>query len=253
MKQCILFIATLWSLNCSAITHLKPVDPIVISTNLPKEQVWQRLLGLFVSNNIPIKLMDKNSGLMQSERIGLGSHYTLKNADDSTCWALCEVVKNPEGDGLYLFPQTINGEIQVYVQETEGKVLLSINLMNLTATLRDSKIEIDRTFDIQSTKRLENIIGKYLQTYEQMPSLALDPPFATFGESPSQTQKRDSIALENAKKYQELLKLDTERWRKEREEREKKEENEKRLAPLYILGGIALCVLLLFAKINEKQ
>jgi hypothetical protein len=59
--------------------------------------------------------------------------------------------------------------------------------------------------------------------------------------------------LENAKKYQELLKLDTERWRKEREEREKKEENEKRLAPLYILGGIALCVLLFFAKINEKQ
>lgn len=63
-----------------AITHTKPVDPVVISINLPKEQVWQRVMDLFVANSISIKLMDKSSGLIQFERLGLGSHYALKHA-----------------------------------------------------------------------------------------------------------------------------------------------------------------------------
>ncbi len=200
MKQLLLSaFASLMCLNMFAITHTKTIDPVVITINLPKEQVWQRVMDLFVANSIPIKLMDKTSGLIQSDRLGLGSHYALKHADDSLAWALCDAVKSLEGDSFYLFPHVINTELQVYVRETaDGKVLLSLNLMNMMAASHDPDTGNDRDFAIQSTKRLENIIGNYLKSYAPMPNLAFDPPLATFGEAPSQIKRRTALAQRKA-------------------------------------------------------
>ena len=186
-------------LNMYAITYIKTVDPVVITVNLPKEQVWQRVMDLFVANSIPIKLMDKSSGLIQSERLGLGTHYALKHADDSLAWALCDAVKSQEGDSFYFYPQIINTELQVYVRETsDGKVLLSLNLMNMMAASHDINTGNDRDFAIKSTKRLENIIGSYLTSYQPMPNLAFDPPMATFGEAPSQIRRRAALKQKQA-------------------------------------------------------
>lgn len=195
MKYFIFFIAAIVSLNSAATTRLKPVDPIVFSINLSKEKAWQKILDLFVANSIPIKLMDKSSGLIQSEKIGLGSHYTLKNADDGTVWALCEVVNVATNDNFYLYPQTINTELQVYIREaTDSTVLLSINLMNLSAKHHDAYTGNDREFELKSTKRLENIVANYFSTNERMPTLAFDPPFATFGDAPSQIEKINKMS-----------------------------------------------------------
>lgn len=241
MKQLFLTaLAVLISTHIWAITHPKPVDPVIIPINLPKDQVWQRLLDLFVANNIPIKFADKNSGLIQSERVGIGSHYALKNANDSLAWALCEAVILPEGDSFYMYPQIIHTELQVYIRETtDGTVLLSVNLMNLTASYTHRVSNIDRDLVIESTKRLENTIGDYLKTNQLMPNLAFDPPNAVFGETPSQTNRR-MVLLQKA----------SEENQKKQEEEKKKEE---RWAPLYILGGIGLGILLLIAKVKELQ
>jgi hypothetical protein len=236
MKQLLLtVIIALICLNSNAFNYPKPfkksLDPIVMSVNLPKEDVWKRLVGLFVSNSIPIKLMDKSTGLIQSEKIGLGSHYALTNADDSTSWALCEVLTSPEGIGFYWYPQIINGELQIYVQETaDGKTLLSINLMNLAAYNPNLIMGNDRTWMIESTKRLENNIANYLSTYAKMPAFAFDPPLATFGEPPSQIAKREAAAQQ----YQEMLRFNEQR-RIENEEQEAKEAWKK---PFYWLAAI---------------
>jgi hypothetical protein len=234
MKKLLLSVfASIVCLNMFAITNSKPVDPVVISLNLPKEQVWQRVMDLFVGNSIPIKLMDKTSGLIQSERLGLGSHYALKHADDSLAWALCASVKSLEGDSFYFYPQVINTELQVYVRETaDGKVLLSLNLMNLTATSHDPDTGNDRDFPIQSTKRLENIIGNYLKSFEPMPNLNFDPPMATFGEPPSQIKRRQKQAMKNAAVL-------------------KEEESAKTV--LSVLGILALLGLLIFGARNEEE
>jgi hypothetical protein len=238
MKRLILSaFASMICLNMFAITHSKPIDPVVITVNLPKEQVWQRVMDLFVANSIPIKLMDKSSGLIQSERIGLGSHYALKHADDSLAWALCETVKSPEGDSFYLFPQVINTELQVYVRETaDGKVLLSLNLMNMMAASHDPNTGNDRDFAIQSTKRLENIIGNYLKTFEPMPNLAFDPPMATFGEPPSQVKRRAALAQKQAVQNQ---------------AKAKEEESSKTI--LTVLGIIALTALVIFGSKSSNE
>jgi hypothetical protein len=240
MKQLQLtVIAVLFSFNMYAITHTKTIDPVIISINLPKEQVWQRLLDLLVANNVPLKFADKNSGLIQSERVGLGSHYALSNADDSTAWALCETVILPVGDSFYMYPQIIHTELQVYVRETaDGTVLLSVNLMNLTASYTHRVLDIDRNLAIESTKRLENLIGNYLKSYQPMPNLAFDPPLAVFGETPSQTNRRMVL----------LQKINEEHHKKQNEEKEKHE----RLSPLYVLGGLVLGFFYLLGKIREQ-
>jgi hypothetical protein len=200
MKYYVLFCAALLSTQLFAITTPKPIDPVVFSINATKDKTWQKVMDLFVANSIPIKLMDKSSGLIQSDKIGLGSHYALNNADDSVSWALCEAVKSAEGEGLYQFPQVINAELQVYVRETaEGTVLLSINLLNLAANATDVNTGNTRDFAIKTSKRLENIIGNFLNSNEKMPTLAFDPPFATFGEPPSQVKKRLILAQANKK------------------------------------------------------
>jgi hypothetical protein len=256
MKQLQLtVIAVLISFNMFAITHAKTIDPVVISTNLSKEQVWQRLMGLFVGNSIPIKLMDKSSGLIQSERLGLGSHYVLKHADDSLAWALCETVKSPEGDSFYLFPQIINGELQVYVQETvEGKTLLIVNLMNLKATYRDLTTGNEREYEIQSTKRLENIIGNYLKTYERMPNLNFDPPLSTFGEAPSQVARRERLEKERLTKIYNTYALNKQKWKEDHqkwsEQTEKEEARLERNKQKWYVGfGIAFIAAILVLRI----
>ncbi len=213
MKQILLFIATLMGLNSFAITHSKPIDPIVFSINLPKEQAWQKVMDLFVANSIPIKLMDKSSGLIQSDKIGLGTHYALKSMDDSVSWALCPAIPNPEGAGLYFFPQIINAELQVYVREVDGgNVLLSVNLMNSKAESYNAETNVNREFDVHSSKRLETIIGNYIQSNEKMPTLAFDPPFATFGEPPSQIKKRQEVTKINIKEEEKREKSNAVAW-----------------------------------------
>jgi hypothetical protein len=214
MKHCLLICAVLlMSARLFAITTPKPIDPVVFSLKVSKDQAWQKVMDLFVANSIPIKLMDKSSGLIQSEKIGLGTHYALSNADDSVSWALCEAVQSKEsmefssqslftnttvqaqGVVFYQFPQVINAELQVYVRETaDGMVLLSVNLMNLAANAVDANTGNTRDFAVKTTKRLENRIGNFLNSNEKMPTLNFDPPFATFGEPPSQVKKRAALS-----------------------------------------------------------
>jgi hypothetical protein len=222
MKFSLLICAILFTTNLFAITTPKPIDPVVFSLKVTKDQAWQKVMDLFVANSIPIKLMDKSSGLIQSDKIGLGSHYALSNADDSVSWALCETVQSTESAVsytvqstfstttaqvqnavFYQFPQVINAELQVYVRETaDGSVLLSINLMNLAANAMDVNTGNTRDFAIKTSKRLENMIGNFLNSNEKMPSLNFDPPFATFGEPPSQAKKRAFLS-ETTKKLAE--------------------------------------------------
>jgi hypothetical protein len=198
MKQLLLLMAMLISTNSFAITQPKLDDPIVLTLNLPKDQVWQRLLDVFETNKMPIKISDKASGLIQSEPLGLSKHFALENARDSSTWAVCEKVKNTTyGEGLYIFPQIINAELQFFLRENaEGKTLLSINMVNLTATRAHPELN----FKLQSTLKIENKLRDYFETNSPVPSLAFDPPFANYGKLPSE------IEAETAKKIEEKRK-----------------------------------------------
>jgi hypothetical protein len=203
MKQ-LLFVTAflLINANCFAITQPTAIDPIVVTLKMPKDQVWQRLLDVFEANKMPIKFKDKASGLIESEPLGLSKHFALDNARDSATWAVCERVRNPNGGGgAYIFPQIINAELQFFLRESaDGNTLLSINMVNLTAT----RVNPDVNFKLQSTLKIENKLRDYFETNGPVPSLAFDPPFANYGKLPSEIEaevakKKDEKRKDNAK------------------------------------------------------
>jgi hypothetical protein len=168
-----------------ATPFLQPPTPYTFTTTLSKDQIWRKIVTLFTHNGISIKVVDKNSGIIQSEKIGLGTHCNAEGQGDSTAWALFNRVPA----GYYLqYPQLMNGELMLSVDENQGKTYVSIQLFNLFAFHKD--VFEETKYQIHSTQVLEKIIADYLTHSESTLSLNLDDPFALFDEPKSQTDQR---------------------------------------------------------------
>jgi hypothetical protein len=105
--------------------------PYTFTTTLSKEQIWRKIVTLFTHNGISIKVVDKNSGIIQSEKIGLGTHCNAEGQGDSTAWALFNRVPA----GYYLqYPQLMNGELMFSVDEHQeiGHCPISTNRLCIT-------------------------------------------------------------------------------------------------------------------------
>jgi hypothetical protein len=164
---------------------LQPPAPYTFTTTLSKDQIWRKIVTLFTHNGISIKVVDKNSGIIQSEKIGLGTHCNAEGQGDSTAWALFNRVPA----GYYLqYPQLMNGELMLSVNEQDGKTHVSIQLFNLFAFHKD--VFEETKYQIHSTQVLEKIIADYLTHSESTLSLNLDDPLALFDEPKSQTDQR---------------------------------------------------------------
>ena len=205
-------------------------EPYQVTTTLSKDQVWIKLTQFFAFNGISIKTVDKNSGLIQSDKIGFGTNCNLEGSDDSTAWALCNRV--PDGKYFY-YPQVMNGELMVLVQEIEGKTHINIHFFNLNAYLSNSNGELN--FNIRSTQVLEKMIGNYLTANTSEPlKIRLDPANAIFGEPKAQADLRAAAG----KTVVEVTRVRSE------EEMKQSETNQ-------TVWGVILVVLLLFAAIKN--
>ena len=168
-----------------ATPFLKPPAPYTFTTTLSKDQIWRKIVTLFTHNGISIKVVDKNSGIIQSEKIGLGTHCNAEGQGDSTAWALFNRVPA----GYYLqYPQLMNGELMLSVDEQQGKTHVSIQLFNLFAFHKD--VFEETRYQIRSTQVLEKIIADYLTNSESALSLNLDDPLALFDEPKFQADQR---------------------------------------------------------------
>lgn len=107
-------------------------EPLTVTTTESKEVVWTKVLNFFSRQGVPIKTVDKTSGIIQSDKLGLGSHTVLDNESkfDSTAWAICTWSQQDKIDKEPIFP---TGELFISVQENDGKTTISINLLNLQA------------------------------------------------------------------------------------------------------------------------
>ena len=139
----------------------------------------------------------------------------------------------------------------------DGKTLLSVNLMNLKAIYRDLATDNEREYVIQSTKRLENLIGNYLKTYAQMPSLNLDPASATFGEAPSQIARRVRLEQERLKRINDTYASNKQKWQEDHQkwttETEKEEARvEKNKQKWYVGFGIAFMAMIVLLRLTTN-
>ncbi len=209
-------------------------EPYQVTTTLSKDQVWMKLTQFFAFNGISIKTVDKNSGLIQSDKIGFGTNCNLEGSDDSTAWALC----NRVADGKYFhYPQVMNGELMVLVQEIGGKTHINIHFFNLNAHLSNENGELN--FQTRSTQVLEKMIGNYLIDAHSEPlKIKFDPANAIFGEPKAQADLRAAeVAVEKAKVDTETARLAAEAKKKE---------------PVYTLISIIFIFLLILGAANAK-
>lgn len=176
MKKCffkstLVFVASILLTSCMT---LKPVSlkgnysesPYEVVSDKEFDQVWSNIIDLFATKGLSIKLIDKNSGLIISEKTSFLSDYTFEDKNG--------VLENPnasiviekmtyEGYNQSLKPQKITGEWNIRIKEnSSGKVVVNVNLTNIDATSLVAGSQYspaqNLTFNGKSTGKFEELI-----------------------------------------------------------------------------------------------
>ena len=188
-------------------------EPLTVTTTLSKDIVWAKTIDFFTKQGIAIKTIDKTSGIIQSDKLGLGTHTITNNQPpDSTAWAICTLTKHDYIDKAPIYP---TGELFISVQENNGNTTIAINLLNLQA-IHSQKIYKSIYYDqyntskvqtgsepqwspLQSTKVLEKQVAKMLLTDTETAPLQFDS-FGTPIEKSAQISQAQIQANKNGMK-----------------------------------------------------
>lgn len=111
-----------------------PKPPIIYTSNNSLDKVWSNIIDLFAQKGIPIKLVDKSSGLIISEPSALVWSYEDKtgNIMKKDAWVVIPKILD-KGANKFIKPTTVLGSWNIRVKEENGKTLINTNLYNITA------------------------------------------------------------------------------------------------------------------------
>jgi hypothetical protein len=135
--------------------------PFQIETTKSKEEVWNRIIELFATKGLSIKLIDKSSGLIVSEKTSFLNTYTVENSDgtivDPNAFIVCDKVV---WQTVEQKPRTVNGEWNIRLVENSGKTLINVNLVNIEATFYPGQPLYGSG---RSTGKFEKIISEFIK------------------------------------------------------------------------------------------
>ena len=125
-----------------------PAMPIQISTDKSVDYVWDKLIDLFAQRGLPIKIIDRSSGLIVSDKSILKTTIEENNGQlqDNSAWIV--VTKKLDAglnrtvpitgttSGAYskqMVPRDVTGEWNVRVKKSEnGSTVINVNIVNVT-------------------------------------------------------------------------------------------------------------------------
>ena len=140
--------------------------PFVQVSQNPIDSVWDRLIDLFATKGLPIKIIDKSSGLIISDKTALLATNEDKNSklENPDAWVVLEKVYNP-GTRTFLKPGYVVGEWNVRIKSnTNGGTTINVNLVNLKDVYTDLKgFTNERETKAISTGVFEKIIFEYIK------------------------------------------------------------------------------------------
>lgn len=158
-----------------------PATPIEIKTSQTFDQTWDKLIDLFSQRGISIKIIDRSSGLIVSERTALKT--TIEDdkgvLDESTAWIVVPKQKNQatgryeplsgSSSGVYakkMIPNDVIGDWNVRIKKTETGCTINVNITNVRyeeyAPGSNYKREITMQFH-KSTGVFEKMISDYIK------------------------------------------------------------------------------------------
>lgn len=109
----------------------KPYETTVTKT---KEQVWERIIDFFATTGISIKLIDRGSGLIMSEKSELKWSYEKPNGalDDPTAWVVVPRMIDKASNQPYRNVK-VTGDWNIRIKEADGKTTINVNLVNINS------------------------------------------------------------------------------------------------------------------------
>jgi hypothetical protein len=106
------------------------------TTNKSKDEVWDNIIEFFAKNGLPIRLIDRSSGLIISNESYL--KWTFENnkgqLENPAAWIVVAKQINPNNK-TYIKPVMVTGEWNVRIKSiTENETLINVNLVNTKYT-----------------------------------------------------------------------------------------------------------------------
>ncbi len=142
--------------------------PFEVNSPRPLDSVWSSVIDLFAQKGISIKIIDKGSGLIVTEKTSFLKNYSIEKDGKPSkpdAWIVLNYITY---GGMDLKPTQVFGEWNVRVKtNNSGGTLININLNNI-----DALIHYDRTqytaektiiFDGRSTGKFEGIIADFIK------------------------------------------------------------------------------------------
>lgn len=139
--------------------------PFEIVSEKKVDVVWSNIIDLFATKGLSIKVIDKNSGLIVSEKTSLIYNYTFEDGNgkpkDKTAFVVLGKINYL---GSNINPDKITGEWNIRIKEMpNGKTSINVNLTNIDATTYIPASQYNPmqnlTFHAKSTGKFEEIIS----------------------------------------------------------------------------------------------
>lgn len=127
-----LFACLLYSCKTTDMLTLTGDYPIINTTTTTDktfDEVWDNVIDYFAINGIPISILDKESGLIVSNKVSLKNNITMeKNGKplNDKAFIVIPYAKNVIYMNAY-------SDFNVRVKKQDGKITISVNLPNIVA------------------------------------------------------------------------------------------------------------------------
>ncbi|MBR2451922.1 MAG: hypothetical protein IKB37_01960 [Rikenellaceae bacterium] len=135
------------------------------------EQVWAKVIDYFAIAGIPITTIDKSSGLIVSSKVSFLNYYTreVKGAPlNPNAYVVIPTVRSFLGNileptAVITGDWTMVGDWNVRIRESNGKIMVNVNLMNLDCYYKTSSFYSSTTkVPIKSTGKFESELLDFL-------------------------------------------------------------------------------------------
>lgn len=145
-------------------------SPRILETQSSFDQVWDKLIDLFAQKGLSIKIIDRSSGLIVSERAVLSA--TTETDDgipkNKTAFAVGPKIfdrYNKKWKPIYI---SLTGEWNVRIKKVDDKTTINVNIVNIEGAIPKTNYSI-RTVDYvrcascKSTGVFETIISNEIK------------------------------------------------------------------------------------------
>jgi len=145
------------------------VSPFQVISEKQIDTIWSNIIDLFATKGLSIKVIDKNSGLIVSEKTSLISNYTFEDDRgkllNTNAWV---VINRIQWMGSNVTPERLTGEWNVRIKPyAGGKTAINVNLTNIEGTRHYAKAdyspEQNFVFEGHSTGKFEQTIADIIK------------------------------------------------------------------------------------------